>query len=52
MEPEPRTYSGRNVGLAIVAATLLVFGGINLVARLHRDRTPRPPAPAVTSVRP
>jgi hypothetical protein len=49
----PRTYSGRNVGLAIVAVTLVVFGALNLVGRATRDRGHREtPAPAVTYVTP
>ena len=52
MTDEPRTYTGWKAGLAIVGATILVAGGLNLVAKAQRDKEHRAPRPSVTTIAP
>jgi hypothetical protein len=47
-----RTYHGGKATLAIIAATVVVVSGINLAAKAARDKEPRAPRPAVTTVVP
>jgi NO-binding membrane sensor protein with MHYT domain len=50
---EERTYSGRNVGLAIVVAAIVVFTALNLFARAIRHHpAPGTPAPTVVTTTP
>jgi hypothetical protein len=50
---EPRTYTGWKAGLAIVGATIVVAGGLNVLAKIQRDHErSRAPRPSVTSVAP
>ena len=50
---ERRTYNGRNAGLLVVAAVIVVFTLLNVLGRATRPepRTPRP-SPTIVSVSP
>ncbi|HEU0131559.1 MAG TPA: hypothetical protein VFQ85_11285 [Mycobacteriales bacterium] len=46
-----RVYNGRNAGLAVVAATVVVFTLLNLLGRAIRHE-PRHPPPVVVTATP